>query len=125
MASDRTFSRRGFLGVLAGTATASMLAACGAPAAAPAKPAETKPAAPAAPAKPAEAAKPAADAKPTSAPAAASKPAAAAKPAAGGPVVVWQGLDYLPDVTGKMNERFTAVAKEKGITLNFIEPNRA
>jgi multiple sugar transport system substrate-binding protein len=120
MASERIFSRRGFLGVLAGTATASVLAACGAPAqpAAPAKteskpaeskPAETKPAAPAA------------DAKPTAAPAAAAKPAEAAKPAAGGPVVVWQGLDYLPDVTGLMNARFSAVAKEKGITLNFEE----
>ena len=118
MASDRTFSRRGFLGVLAGTATASMLAACGAPAAAPAKPAETKPAE----SKPAET-KPAAPAAaaPTAAPAAAAKPAEAAKPAAGGPVVVWQGLDYLPEVTGKMNERFTAVAKEKGIQLNFEE----
>src|SRR3954469_19252451 len=115
MASERIFSRRGFLSVLAATAGASMLAACGgsstvAPTAAPAKPAEAaKPAAPAA------------DAKPTAAPAAASKPAEAAKPAAGGPVVVWQGLDYLPEVTGLMNERFSAVAKEKGLTPNFEE----
>jgi ABC-type glycerol-3-phosphate transport system substrate-binding protein len=121
MASERTFSRRGFLGVLAGAAGVSILAACGSPA---------TPAAPtAAPAKPAEAAKPA-DAKPaapaaagaaTSAPAAAAKPAEAAKPAAGGPVVVWQGLDYLPEVTSLMNERFQAVSKEKGINLTFEE----
>jgi multiple sugar transport system substrate-binding protein len=115
MASERIFSRRGFLGVLAGTAGASILAACSssstpaAPTAAPAKPAESKPAAPAA------------DAKPTAAPAAAAKPAEGAKPAAGGPVVVWQGLDYLPEVTGLMNERFTAVAKEKGFQLTFEE----
>src|SRR5690348_16004258 len=114
MASERTFSRRGFLGVLAGAAGVSILAACGgstatpsAPTAAPAKPAESKPAE----TKPAA---PAADAKPTAAPAAAAKPAEAGKPAASGPVVVWQGLDYLPEVTSLMNERFSAVAKEKG-----------
>jgi len=120
MASERIFSRRGFLGVLAGAAGVSVLAACGSPAAAPAatsapakpaesKPAETKPAAPAA------------GAAATSAPAAASKPAEAAKPAAGGPVVVWQPLDFLPEVTGLMNQRFQAVAKEKGINLTFEE----
>jgi len=116
MASERIFSRRGFLGVLAGTAGASILAACSSstPAAPTAKPAESKPAE----TKPAA---PAADAKPTAAPAAASKPAEAAKPAASGPVVVWQGLDYLPEVTGLMNERFSAVSKEKGLTLNFEE----
>jgi multiple sugar transport system substrate-binding protein len=127
MATERSFSRRGFLGVIAGAAGASMLAACGAPSSpAPAKPAESKPAAPAAttapaaaPAKPAES-KPAA-AAPTAAPAAAAKPAEAAKPAASGPVVVWQPLDYLPQVTGIMNERFTAVAKEKGVQLTFEE----
>jgi multiple sugar transport system substrate-binding protein len=120
MASERIFSRRGFLGVLAGTAGVSILAACGSPAATPSKPAE--------PAKPAESkpaeskpAAPAADAKPTTAPAAAAKPAEAAKPGAGGPVVVWQGLDYLPQVTGLMNERFSAVAKEKGFQLTFEE----
>jgi ABC-type glycerol-3-phosphate transport system substrate-binding protein len=126
MASERIFSRRGFLGVLAGTAGVSILAACGAPAQ-PAAPAKTdaKPAEPAKPAesKPAETkpAAPAADAKPTAAPAAAAKPAEAAKPGASGPVVVWQALDFLPQVTGVMNERFTAVAKEKGLQLNFEE----
>jgi ABC-type glycerol-3-phosphate transport system substrate-binding protein len=116
MASERIFSRRGFLGVLAGTAGASILAACSSPSQ-PAAPAKTE-------SKPAEAAKPAApaaDAKPTAAPAAASKPAEAAKPAAGGPVVVWQPLDFLAQVTGFMNERFTEVAKEKGVQLTFEE----
>ncbi|MGE3268230.1 MAG: ABC transporter substrate-binding protein [Chloroflexota bacterium] len=120
MASDRIFSRRGFLGVLAGTATASMLAACSSSSSAPAKPAESKPAE-TKPAAPAAASKPAEAAKPTAAPAAAAKPAEASKPAASGPVVVWQGLDYLPQVTAGMNERFTAVAKEKGIQMTFEE----
>jgi len=121
MASDRMFSRRGFLGVLAGAATASVLAACGSsasqPAAtsAPAKPAEAKPTEAAKPAAPAAAA------QATTAPAAASKPAEAAKPAAGGTVVIWQPLDYLPQVTAGMNDRFTAVAKEKGFQINFEE----
>jgi multiple sugar transport system substrate-binding protein len=112
MASERTFSRRGFLGVLAGTAGASMLVACGSPStpaapAAPAKPADTKPAAPAA------------DAKPATAPAAAAKPAEAAKPGAAGPVIVWEPQDYLAQVNVGMEERFTAVSKEKGFQMTF------
>jgi ABC-type glycerol-3-phosphate transport system substrate-binding protein len=38
-----------------------------------------------------------------------------------GPVVVWQAVDYLVDVTGLMKARFEAVAKEKGIQLTFEE----
>ena len=114
MASERAFSRRRFLGVLAGTATASVLAACGgggggAPAA---KPTEApKPAAPGAPA-------------PATSPAAAATPAAGAKPAAGGPVLVWQTVDYLPQTTQLINDRFQATAKEKGFSVTFEEqPN--
>jgi multiple sugar transport system substrate-binding protein len=84
--------------------------------------------APKADTKPAEAPKPAADAKPaaTSAPAAAATPAAAAQAAAGGPVLVWQTVDYIPQVTQLINERFTAIAKEKGFPYTFEElPNNA
>src|SRR4051794_7992822 len=118
-------SRRRLLGSFAVGAGAVLLAACGqssSPAAtsAPAKPAETKPAE----SKPTEAAKPAAPAaaaQPTSAPAAAAKPAEAAKPAAGGPVVVWLPADMLPEVTSLINDKFTAVAKEKGFQFTFEE----
>jgi len=113
MASGQQFSRRSFLGVLASTATATVVAACGGgQAPAPAKPPEA--------AKPTEAPKPAAPVA-TTAPAAAATPATAAKPAAGGPVVAWFGLDYIPQVTQFMNERFTAVSKEKGFSLTFEE----
>jgi multiple sugar transport system substrate-binding protein len=118
MATERQFSRRGFLGVLAGTATASVLAACGQTQ----QPAAPKAAEPTKPAGAAPTAKPAAAA--TAAPAAAATPAAAAQPAAGGPVVVWQTVDYLPQVTALINERFTAVSREKGFNLTFEElPN--
>ena len=115
MATERAYSRRRFLGVLGGTAAMSVVAACGgtASAPAPAKPAETKPAE----SKPAES-KPAA--QPTAAGAAA-KPAEAAKPVAGQTVVVWIPLDYVPQVTAGMNERMTAISKEKGFNLNFEE----
>lgn len=130
MATERMFSRRGFLGVLATTATATVLAACGgggggAPAAKPTeapKAAEpTKPAgAPAATTAPAAA--PAAAAAPTAAGAAAAAPAL--KPVAGQNVVVWQFIDYLPEVTKLINDRFTAVSKDKGFTISFEEvPN--
>src|SRR3712207_2119391 len=120
MASDRSFSRRRFLGVLGGGAAMTIVAACGggqqaAPAAkTESKPAESKPAE----SKPAES-KPAA---PAGQPAAKteSKPADS-KPVAGQTVVVWQSLDYLPQVTSIMNERFQAVSKEKGFALNFEE----
>jgi ABC-type glycerol-3-phosphate transport system substrate-binding protein len=124
MSIDRIRTRRGFLGSIVGVVGASALAACSAPAApapkaeAP-KPAESKPAAPAAaaPAKPAEA-KPAEAAKPAAPAAAAPAPA---KPAAGGPVVIWQGLDFLPEVTGLMKARFESYAKEKNVPVNFEE----
>ncbi len=107
MAERRHLTRRGFLGVMASTAAASLVAACGG-GAAPAPKTE---------AKPTEAPKPAAPA----APAAAATPATAAKPAAGGPVIVWSPVDFNPDVTGAINERFSAVSKEKGIQLTFEE----
>ncbi|MGE3271702.1 MAG: sugar ABC transporter substrate-binding protein [Chloroflexota bacterium] len=72
---SRRLTRRRYLGLGLGLMSASLLVACGQPAA-PAKPAE--PAKPAAPAKPAEAAKPAA---PAAAPAATTAPAAQAAPA--------------------------------------------
>jgi len=110
MASDRTFSRRRFLGVLGGGAAMTVVAACGggqqaAPAAkSESKPAESKPAAPAA--------QPAAKTE--------SKPAES-KPVAGQTVVVWQPLDYLAQVTALMGERFKTIANEKGFNLNFEE----
>ncbi|MDP8923332.1 MAG: ABC transporter substrate-binding protein [Chloroflexota bacterium] len=114
MASDRVFSRRRFLGVLGGTAAMSIVAACGGQQTSPATKSETKPAE----SKPAES-KPAA---PAAQPAAKTeaKPAAGAS-AAGSTVVVWQPLDYLPQVTALMNERFQAISKEKGFNLTFEE----
>lgn len=128
MASDRTFSRRRFLGVLGGTAAMSVVAACGggqqaAPAAkTESKPAESKPAAPAAKteSKPAESKPAAGAAQPTAAAKTESKPAES-KPVAGQTVVVWQPIDYLPQVTALMNERYTAISKEKGFNLTFEE----
>jgi multiple sugar transport system substrate-binding protein len=104
-------TRRRFLSVMSGVATASVLAACGGgQQQAPAAKTEAKPTeAP----KPAEAAKPAEAPKPTA--------AAAPKAAAAGPVVIWQAADFIPEVTVLMGERFTAVAKEKNIPLNYEE----
>ena len=122
MASDRTFSRRRFLGVLGGGAAMSIVAACGggqqsAPAPkAETKPAETKPAE----TKPAETKPAAPAAQPTAAAKTDAKPADA-KPAAGQTVVVWQYVDFLPQVTALMNERFTTLSKEKGFNLTFEE----
>ena len=122
MASERFFSRRGFLGVLAGTAGASILAACSSPSRRRRRP--SRPSPPSRPSRsrsrPSQRPPLPMRSRPRPRPPA-SKPAEAAKPAAGAPVVVWQPLDFLPQVTGLMNERFTAVSKEKGITLNFEE----
>ena len=80
---QRVTSRRsllkGLTALMAVGAVAPLAVACGQPAAAPAKPAETKPAAPAATTAPAA---PAAAAAPTAAPKTEAKPAEAAKPAA-------------------------------------------
>jgi multiple sugar transport system substrate-binding protein len=112
MATERSFSRRNFLTVLAGTATASVLAACSGGA----QPGSGGAAQSSGGGQPA----------PTSAAAAGATPAAPAKPAASGPVVVWQGLDYIPQTTQFVHERMDAVAKDKGLTLQFEElPNNA
>jgi len=117
MATDRSFSRRNFLAVLAGAAGASVLAGCsggGSGTGAAAQPTQA----------PAPAAGGAA--APTTAGAAAATPAAQAQPAASGTVVVWQGLDYIPQTTQFVHERFDAVAKDKGLTLQFEElPNNS
>jgi multiple sugar transport system substrate-binding protein len=107
MATQRAFSRRRFLGALVGTATASVLAACGGGAGAPAKPTEAP--------------------KPAGAPAAAPAASPAAAPAAaGGEVVVWQTVDYIPAVTQLINERYTSVGQQKGFKVTFEElPNTA
>jgi multiple sugar transport system substrate-binding protein len=109
MPSDRSFSRRNFLAVLAGTATASVLAACGGggggaqPAGGGATPA-------------------AGGGQAAATPAAGATPATGgAQPAASGTVVVWQTLDYIPQTTQFVHERFDAVAKDKGLTLQFEE----
>ena len=99
---QRPFSRRTFLTVLAGAASGSVLAACGGGA-----PATSPTSAPAA--------------KPTTA--AAATPAAG-QPAAGGQVVVWQTVDYLPQTTALIKDRFEQVARQKGFTIAFEElPN--
>jgi multiple sugar transport system substrate-binding protein len=105
MATQHGFSRRNFLAVLAGTAGASVLAACGGGGA-------STPAA--------------SGGQPTagSASGAAATPATAAKPAAAGNVLVWQTLDYIPQTTQGVRDRFDAVSKDKGLTLQFEElPN--
>jgi ABC-type glycerol-3-phosphate transport system substrate-binding protein len=108
-----SWSRRRFLGTLGLMSSAVLVAACGqaaSPAAAPAKPAETKPAAPAA-----APAKPAADAKPAAPPAA----AAAAKP---------KDADSLTIAPGVFNVWFNAnwntVTDEK-IGQSFIDWGQA
>ena len=41
-------------------------------------------------------------------------------------MLVWQTLDYIPQTTQGVHDRFDAVSKEKGITLQFEElPNNA
>jgi len=91
MASDQSFSRRRFLGVLAGTVAASALPAAGAVQAA------------------------------TSAPRAAGTVAAPAQPAQAGEVLVWQVVDFIPQTKGLIKERMEQVASEKGIRLLFEE----
>ena len=144
----KTFtSRRKFLSLTVGGIGVTLaLAACGAatPTAAPPKPTEApKPAAPAAAAPPpaapattapapaAAAAKPAEAAKPTEAP----KPAAPAAPAAAavapatgaskGKVTIWQGQDYILEVTGLMKTVMEASAKKNNIEFVFEEKTGA
>ena len=127
--SQRLFTRRNFLGVLAAAGAGSVLAACAgqtaSPTAAPAAP--TKPAAAATTTAPAagattapagQATKPAAGA--TTAPGAAATPATAAQPAAagaGGTPIVWLGVDYLPEVSNLMEERFKEIAQQKNFQV--------
>jgi len=57
---------------------------------------------------------------------AAATPAAAAQPASTTPVLVWQVLDYIPQTTQGVHDRFDAVSKEKGIAMQFEElPNNS
>src|SRR5919199_411102 len=98
------FSRRSFLTALAGTASASVLAACGGGGGG----ATTAPA-------------PSSGQAPATTTGAAATPATAAKPAAGTPVLVWQTLDHIPSTTQGVHDRFDAVSKEKGLTLQFEE----
>src|SRR6266567_479095 len=111
MAAQGSFSRRSFLAVLAGTASASVLAACsGGGASSPA---------------PAGGQQPATSSTTTTSGAAAT-PAAAAQPASTTPVLVWQVLDYIPQTTQGVHDRFDAVSKEKGIAMQFEElPNNS
>jgi multiple sugar transport system substrate-binding protein len=95
--TQRRFSRRRFFGVLGTVASASVIAACG-------NRTTSQPSAPA----------------PTAAPAAGAATASATG-SNGGPVVVWQTVDYIPSVTQLLRERFSAVAQEKGIQLTFEE----
>jgi multiple sugar transport system substrate-binding protein len=103
------FSRRSFLTALAGTASASVLAACGGGggSTAPASSGGQTPA-------------------PATTSGAAATSAGAVKPAAGTPILVWQTLDYIPSTTQGVHDRFDAVSKDKGLTLQFEElPNNA
>jgi multiple sugar transport system substrate-binding protein len=101
------FSRRNFLTVLAGTASASVLAACGGGSQGPTPSGGQAP-------------------TPASTTGAAATPATAAQPAAGTPVLVWQGLDYIPQTTQGVHDRLDAVSKDKGLTLQFEElPNNS
>src|SRR5438067_13568289 len=94
MAAQGSFSRRSFLAVLAGTASASVLAACsGGGASSPA---------------PAGGQQPATSSTTTTSGAAAT-PAAAAQPASTTPVLVWQVLDYIPQTTQGVHDRFDAI----------------
>ena len=116
MASERLFSRRGFLGVLAGDGAASDAGSVQLAGGTPAAPTG-------APAKPAEAAKPA------DAPSQRLRPAPARHHGAGrrrqarrgcqagrgGPVVVWQPLDYLPEVTSLMNDAVHGRGQGEGL----------
>jgi hypothetical protein len=103
------FSRRSFLTALAGTASASVLAACGGGGG-------TTTTAPSGGQTPA----------PATTTGAAATPAGAAKPAAGTPVLVWQTLDYIPSTTQGVHDRFDGISKDKGLTLQFEElPNNS
>jgi multiple sugar transport system substrate-binding protein len=116
MAAERSFSRRNFLAGLAGAATASVLAGCGGGGGG-------QPAGGGAPT--AQSGGGAQAPAPTTA-AAGATPGTPAQPAASGTVVVWQGLDYIPQTTQYVHERLDAVAKDKGLTLQFEElPNNA
>lgn len=84
MATRESFSRRRFLGVLGGTVTASVLAACG----------QQSTPAPAATAKPAEPAAPAAPAAAPTTAAAAAKPTAELKPVTPGVFNVWFNANW-------------------------------
>ncbi len=141
-------SRRKFLALTVGGVGVTLaLAACGAatPTAAPPKPTEaTKPSAPAVAAaatKPADAAKPTEATKPSAAapttaaaaPAPA-KPTDVAKPAAGAPattgaskgkVTVWQGQDYILEVTSLMKTVMEDSAKKNNIEFVFEEKTGA
>ncbi|HEY3081582.1 MAG TPA: ABC transporter substrate-binding protein [Chloroflexota bacterium] len=110
-------SRRRFLAVGLSAAGVAVLAACGAaaPTPAPAKPAEAPKQTE--PAKPAEA-KPAEAPKPTEAPkAAAPSTGSGSQPK----VVVWQGQDYILEVTGLMKAVMEEGAKKSNIALEFEE----
>jgi multiple sugar transport system substrate-binding protein len=123
-------SRRRFLTIGVGAAGAAVLAACGAAPAPTATPAAKTTAPAAAPTNtPAAAAAPAA-AKPTEAPkpADAAKPAAAAPASAGGArgkVTVWQGQDYILEVTALMKTIMEDTAKKENIEFVFEEKTGA
>ncbi len=143
MDTPPVFSRRRFLGLLAGAAVGPILAACGGggggaaapttvptsgqPAATRAAPTTAPTTAPAAAATraPAAGATPgAAGATPASTAAAATAPALAIKPVPGQQVVVWQTVDYLPQTTSLIKDHFTQVAQQNGFTISFEElPN--
>jgi multiple sugar transport system substrate-binding protein len=123
MVEERRFSRRAFLSLLATGAGAVAVVACGggasSPTATPTKaPAASTPTAAAT--KASGAATPSVQATTT----AAALGTPQLKPVAGQQVVIWQTVDYLPQTTALLKERFTQVAQEKGFPITFEEiPN--